>query len=620
MKPRPYQQAAVDAVWAHLQTRDDAPCVVLPTAAGKTIVLAVMCRDAVGLWSGRVLILAHVKELLAQGAEKLRQLCPEVRVGIYSAGLKRRDTTQPVILAGIQSVHDKACDLGAFDLIIVDEAHLIPLDGDGMYQSFIRDMKTINPRVRVVGLTATAFRLGTGEICTPDGVLNHVCYEISVKELIADGFLCPLVSKEGVVKADLGGVHVRNGEFIQSELEAVMDDSVLVESAVAEIVERTRDRQSVLIFAAGVEHGKHIVREFADKHGRECAFISGQTAGPERDAILRRFKGEPDPDAGLFQTAPRTLKYLCNVNVLTTGFDAPATDCVALLRATMSPGLLYQMVGRGFRLHERKSNCLVLDYGGNIERHGPVDALRIKKPGKGGGGEPPAKTCPACKTICAAGCAKCPDCGHEFPPPVGQTHNPTASNAGVLSGQVSETKYVVLDVMYRLHTKRHAGPDAPRTMRVDYRVGLAEWKSEWVCFEHEGFARHKAERWWKQRSHDPVPATAERAVEIAEAGGLALATAITVRQVAGDEFERIVGWDLGEMPEAVPQVVNEPSPWAWMHEPPTDRPAVGETEGCRVNAPVAGASGLYDPDEVVDGLDPFGSPPASHLIDEDIPF
>ena len=119
--PRPYQTAAVEAVYQHLRTKDNNPCVVLPTGCGKAVLLAMIASDAVQKWHGRVLILAHVKELLEQNASKVKMFCPEIPIGIFSAGLNSRDTTEPVIVAGIQSVYDKACDLGAFDLIIVDE-------------------------------------------------------------------------------------------------------------------------------------------------------------------------------------------------------------------------------------------------------------------------------------------------------------------------------------------------------------------------------------------------------------------------------------------------------------------------------------------------------------------
>ena len=168
MELRPYQAEAVEAVYNHLRTKDNNPCIVLPTGTGKSVVIAKIVSDAVSQWGGRALILAHVKELLEQNAGKVKALCPEIPIGIFSAGLKSRDTDEPVIVAGIQSVYEKACDLGAFDLIIVDEAHLIAPDGDGMYRTFLKDMKVINPKVRVIGLTATPFRLKGGLICQPE--------------------------------------------------------------------------------------------------------------------------------------------------------------------------------------------------------------------------------------------------------------------------------------------------------------------------------------------------------------------------------------------------------------------------------------------------------------------
>jgi DNA repair protein RadD len=198
---RPYQETVKTAVYDYLRTRDGNPCAVIPTAGGKTPVMASICRDAVLQWNGRVLILAHVKELLEQTADKLRAVCPEVDFGIYSAGLKRRDTNNPVIVAGIQSVYRRACELDAFDLVLVDEAHLIPLDGDGMYRQFLGDAKIVNPHIRIVGFTATPFRLNCGPICTPDGILNHVCYEVGVRELIRDGFPVPAGHQSGSLQS-----------------------------------------------------------------------------------------------------------------------------------------------------------------------------------------------------------------------------------------------------------------------------------------------------------------------------------------------------------------------------------------------------------------------------------
>ncbi len=543
MQLRPYQVEAVNAVYEHLRNRDDNPCVVLPTASGKTIIISTICRDVVQMWGGRILILAHVKELLEQAVDKLHTMAPDLwnQIGVYSAGLKSRDTEHPIIVAGIQSVYKRAAELDRFDLILIDECHMLAPDGEGRYQQFLQDARKVNPKVRLIGLTATPYRMSTGMICSPDNLLNHVCYEAGVRELIVQGYLCPLKSKAGKRKVDTSTLHIRGGEFVAGEVEELMDDNSLVWAACREIVENTKERNSVLIFAAGVQHAQH-VQQVLEQLGFECGFVCGDTLPFDRAETLKRFK---DGD----------LKYLVNVNVLTTGFDAPNIDTVVLLRPTNSPGLYVQSVGRGFRLHPAKKDCLVLDFGGNIIRHGPVDALEIKEKPDTREGEAPAKECPECQAVIHAAYSICPDCGYEFPPPQREKHDSYASDAGILTGEVTETEYEVDRVSYCVHMKHGAEEDYPRTMRIDYRVGFSDYRSEWVCPEHTGYARKKFEAWWKKRSNEPLPKSADEAVEICEAGGIAETKGITIRSVVGEKFDRIVDCKLGPVP---PRTLSNP--------------------------------------------------------------
>ena len=265
------------------------------------------------------------------------------------------------------------------------------------------------------------------------------------------------------------------------------------------------------------------------------ATVFGETPDKERVKTIADFR------AG-------RVKYLVNVNVLTHGFDAPNIDCIAMLRPTLSPGLYYQMVGRGFRLCEGKKDCLVLDYGGNVLRHGPVDAIRIREPGSNDNGETPAKKCPECNALIAAGYATCPQCGYIFPPPERQMHDGRASSAGILSDQVTTTEHAVQETHYGVHVKRDAPPDHPQTMRVEYRIGWQHHVSEWICIEHSGWARKKAESWWRERSNVPPPDNVDEAVRLAEAGALCETLAVTVRSVTGEKYDRIVGYQLGEKP------------------------------------------------------------------------
>jgi DNA repair protein RadD len=550
MNLRPYQRSAVDAVYNHLRERADNPLVVIPTGGGKTPIIATICREVCDASpTARIMVVAHVKELLEQAVDKLRAVAPQLPVGVYSAGLGRREMEYAVTVAGIQSVFRKVCDFGRLDLIIIDEAHMVPAEDDGMYRTFIAGAKAVNPDVRVVGLTATPYRLKDGLICGPGNILNHICYEVGVRDLVNEGFLSPLRSKRGLAQIDADGIGIRAGEFIASEVEAAMDDAVLVQSAVDEILQRTADRVGCLIFAAGVAHAGHIADEFK-RRDHVCEIVTGSTPDAERAAILERFK-------------TRATKYLANVNVLTTGFDAPHVDCVALLRPTMSPGLYYQMVGRGFRLSPGKADCLVLDFGGNVLRHGPIDAMSLRMRTPGTGGEAPAKECPGCMEVVAAGFRLCPECGHEFPPPEKKAHTPKADSTPVMTTEVIDEEHPVMGVTYHRHEKK-ADPSAPPTMRVEYQLNYAWWQKEWVCFEHTGFPRRKAEGWWRDHGGGyPAPATVEEA--LSRTGELRKVVAIKTRTKGDSKFPEIIGFQVerepGEddvEPSKLQQVLNTP--------------------------------------------------------------
>jgi len=548
-----YQREAVEATWTFLRESSKSPVVVLPTGSGKSLLAAEMCRQAVTMWAGRVVVLAHRKELLEQNAGKIAALLPDMDVGIYSAGLRRRDFEHDVVCAGIQSIYQKAHILGRRDLVIVDEVHLVPSDGDGMYRQFLTELSSYNPHVRMVGLTATPFRTGEGAICAPGNLFQKVCYGAPMAQLIADGYLCPLTNKASETAFDLSGVSIRGGEFVAREMELAFDaDSEKVTAAVRELIAKTASRRSVLIFCAGVNHAEHVTAAIEAQTGQACGLVTGQTTDLERSMTLADF-------------AAQRLKYLCNVNVLTTGYDAPCIDAIVVLRATESAGLFAQIVGRGSRLHPGKQDCLILDFGGNLERHGPIDAPTFgQRRGNGNGsseraGEVPVKACPNCREESVIQARTCGACGFEFPRST-ITHGSEADEASNVL-VAPETLTVVSAVACR-HQKKGVEPGtAPDTMRVIYEcvpLGVeiaagnlsamtARRVSEWVCFEHEGFARRRAEDWWMAHSALPVPNTIDEALDGFNRGGVLLPRTITVQ--ADGRFERIVSRELvGDKP------------------------------------------------------------------------
>lgn len=550
---RPYQQEAVDAVYRYLREKEGNPCVVIPTAGGKSLCLAQVARDAVERWGGRVCILAHVKELVEQNAGKLRAICPGLDVGVYSAGLGRRDTEQPVVVAGIQSVYNKAEHFRPFDLVVVDEVHMVPPEGEGRYRTFIDAIRIRNPRVRMVGFTATPFRDTGLPICGPGNVFTEICYEIGVKELIAQGFLSRITARAGQARADLSHLHVRAGEFVQEDVERAMGTDSVVETACREIVRLTKDRKTCLVFCTSVAHCRRVAKLITAFSGEECAVVTGETPDEVRARTIARLRGER-VDVDLFGDAAPPLRYCCNVGVLTTGTDIPGIDTVVLLRPICSPGLYIQCVGRGFRLSPStgKAECLVLDYGRNVERLGPVDAVNMRTAGRAGG-EPLAKECPACHALIPLAAMLCPECGHAFPAPERERreHEQAAARAAILSGEETRETYDVVRTEFRVWEKRGAPPGSPRTVRVSYYIDMCTSFSEWLCPEHRGFARAKFEKWWRAHTdgRHPVPETAEDVCEADFMAQVKPTRRITVKTVSGVRYPEIVGWELGEVDE-----------------------------------------------------------------------
>ncbi len=513
---RPYQKAAIGSIYGYFQNHKGNPLVVIPTAGGKSLVMAAFIEGVLKTWPDqRILIVTHVRELIAQNHAEMIGLWPEAPAGIYSAGLGKREARARVLFAGIQSIHRRAHEVGHTDLVLIDEAHLIPGNSSTMYRRFLDGLAQINPALKVIGLTATPFRLESGMLHEGSSALfTDIAYEAPVRELIDAGYLSPLVSKLPATRLDVSRVGTRAGDFIARDLAAAVDKEAITRAAVTEIIEHGAERKSWLAFCSGVEHARHVAEEFG-RQGISCGTIFGDTPKEERDAIIAAFKRGD-------------IRALASMGVLTTGFNAPGVDLIALLRPTKSAGLYVQMVGRGTRLAPGKENCLVLDFAGNVRRHGPIDLVRPKRPGEAGGGEPPTKVCPMCESIVALSATECPDCGYVFPAREVRIA-PTAATLPILSPKTPQWLQVS-GVSYSRHDKLGGLP----SLKVTYSCGLTSY-SEWVCIEHQGYARQKAAEWWRKRAPGcPVPLSVDEA--IAQTARLARPSDISVRP-SGRYFE-----------------------------------------------------------------------------------
>ena len=553
---RPYQQDAATATWDYFLRGGRSGIVVCPTGAGKSLLIADVARRVVDT-GGRVGVFTHVRELVKQNHDQfVRHVGAFAPCGIYSAGLNSRDTMDRVIFAGIQSCYLRAADFGRFDVAIIDEAHLVPKRGQGRYLTFLAAAREINPNLILLGYTATPYRLDGGALHVGDGrMFEEIIYDVPMERLIREGYLSPLVAKQpldGVI--DAAGLRIENGDFKSDDLEAAALSSN-ISAACDEMIRLGADRKSWLIFCCTVFHAKRVEARLIER-GIACSSIFGTTDKDERDEIVRAFKA-------------REIRALVNVSVLTTGFDAPGVDLLALMRPTQSQALYVQMAGRGTRIADGKVNCLLLDYGGNVERHGPVNRIQLKGEAVGGGAAP-MKACPECQAIVLAGVADCPECGYgwrkECPDCMNRVRmsavecdrchylfraleSAASTAAPVHHGDADE--YIVEYVYFERHVK--AGK--PDSLRVNYVVGGRKFPvREWVCLEHDGFALKNARKWWMARSNllFIAPPTVKAALERAAAGELAVPYSIKVAK--DGKYERIVGfcW-VQDAPDASPQ-------------------------------------------------------------------
>ncbi|NBR22379.1 MAG: DEAD/DEAH box helicase [Micrococcales bacterium] len=470
---RDYQQRTINQLYDWLEKNKGNPCLVLPTGSGKSHIVAALCKDAVQKWpETKILMLTHVKELIEQNAEKMRQHWAGAPLGIYSAGIGKRDLGEPITFAGIQSVRTKADYLGHIDLVIIDECHLVSHKNEGGYRDLLTQLKVINPELRVIGLTATPYRLGHGLITDKPAIFDDLIEPVSIEELIYKRHLATLRSKTTTAKLDTSDVKKRGGEFIESELQKAVDTRKNNESVVAEVIRLAGDRKSWLFFCAGINHAKNVSIELRDQ-GIKSACITGETPKSDRERIIHEFKSGK-------------IRALTNANVLTTGFDAPNIDLIAMLRPTMSASLYVQMAGRGMRIKDHIDHCLVLDFAGVVETHGPITNVQPNKAGTGNG-EAPVKLCTECHELCAISIKICPSCNHEFPPSVPK---PLTLRHDDIMG-VDAKQMIITGWNWRKHISNTSGKEM---LAVSYySKNLSDPSiTEYLPLRHDGYAGDKA--------------------------------------------------------------------------------------------------------------------------------
>jgi DNA repair protein RadD len=440
----------------------------------------------------RVLILAHRRELLEQNHGVLRLLDPEADVGICSASLAHDNTSACIVVGGTATIYRRLQRLGHIDIVLLDEGHRLS-DASSSMLARIREALGDPP---LVGLTATPFR-GDGISLIDSGIFEAIVHEVTIGDALKAGLLCPLVTKSPRIgQIDMRGVRVTAGEFNARDMERAAMAGDTTRLAIARTVEvaRAEDRRSWLIFSSGVAHAQQIGAEL-ERHAVSYAVVVGDTDSDERSDAIARFRdGE--------------ITALVNCNVFTEGFDCTRIDLIAFMRATCSPVLWVQSAGRGMRLHPGLENCRLLDFGNNIRRHGPIDAVVLRKASERHDADRAAgrsRICPACDEANAAGALVCTACGEELvkrSAPVGEPvlrdHDSKLdareSELAALGGGAGQWVEV-----HGASAKRHAKPGGSPCLRLRYDTSVGA-VSEFLAFDSSPGARWHARRRWNELS------------------------------------------------------------------------------------------------------------------------
>ncbi len=498
---RPHQREAVDAIFAYFGRSDGNPLCVLPTASGKSYIAAAFIRQAIEAYPDtRILVATHRAELIEQDARAIQTYWPEADVGVYSAGLGHR-RIRPITVGGVQSLVN-VDGLPAFDLMLIDEAHLVPKEGDGHYRTLIAKLREKNPDLKIVGLTATPYRLNGGRLTRgKDKIFDSIAFELPVQRLVDEGMLSPLVSPlNGVGPGfDTGKVKTSGGDFAVGALaSAVEAQENITRAALTEAASLAADRQSWLVFCVSIEHARQSAAMLFEL-GISAQVVTGMDDMGSRKRKLAAFKAGEN-------------RALVNCDLLTIGFDAPRTDCIVMLRPTQSTGLYVQICGRGMRLSPEtgKKDCLVLDFGGNVERHGPITDVKPKESREGK--TPNIKICPKCDAEIKQHLRVCPECGHEFPLVPREIDHETKASRNAIMGPPPEPTWIPISRFTLERWEKRPTESMMQnnqihtpTVVVNYfgtgNIGASKPVArEWICPEHGGFARKKFEKWWKERS------------------------------------------------------------------------------------------------------------------------
>lgn len=544
---RPYQLTALDTLHTAIQ-QQDILLLQAATGSGKTVMVVRMIqRYYYDHPDRRFLIIMHKKELAQQFITAFKKFTsiPDKDIGIACSGLQKTAVIdQPITIASVQTLINKVDEFPGVDLVVVDETHRIGHDHKTRYRVLLNKLRQQRPQHKLIGVTATAYRLGHGMIygdkCRPEraNFFPELTHRITYNSLVADNYLMELkgfVASSEAITEDLENVRV-DGDYNLGQLGDVMSKTVHINSAVDGFEKYGMDHQSVCVFACTIKHAEALCNAFKNR-GHSAVVIHSKLQPLVRDANIRSWQsGE--------------ARIAVSINILIEGFDFPALSCLVFCRPTKSPTVFVQAIGRILRKAPDKKEALLIDLTNNTSNFGTDldNPIFVIPEQKNGDGEAPVKTCPGelaggevCGCRVHASLIYCPECGFRF------TENTIEEkDLGKLEEVIfnEPEKHTVKSVDYLEHQSKKSNK---RLMKVVYHCGTILNPVDfydWVCLPdfYTGYVVNKARKWWNNRTIEPFPETVEEAIFLSEE----LDVPLIIQVIQKNGFGEITDYDFGK--------------------------------------------------------------------------
>lgn len=497
--PREHQQEAYTELIKDI-AQGGRPYAHMSTGSGKALVCAMLaekCRKQ----GGRALILVPSSELVTQNAKEFHDFTDDNRsYGICSAKLGKNQVTRQIVFATYTSFLKRRATSGKFNILIIDEAHYVSPNPDTSYQKIIKSLLRLNPDMKICGLTATPYREKQGYIhldCVEGkATFTGCCYETNIPDLIKKGYLSHVESISGDIEADLNGVKLKsNGDYNDEEM-GLRFENILVDAVKDMRVKFDHyNINTAIVYASNLSNARNIVEQWNDPETIRLAY--GDMPNSERNALTKWLKDG------------HGRRIVVNVGIFVTGFDYTQLDCVVLFLATKSLVKYVQICGRVIRAHDDKELGYVLCFGGNIDRHGPIDAT-IPPKNKKRTGDAPRKMCTAiveqdtefegltykkgheCRYSNILSAKFCKVCKAEFITDTESGKYVMRTKGEILKAKIDAATYTYT-VDRVTFEKAYSKKDQTPMIKINFidEQGLI-MHGHYMCLSHTGYARHKS--------------------------------------------------------------------------------------------------------------------------------